>query len=136
MLMFKIHHIGYIVSDVNSAVETMKLLNYEILQSTVYDEDRNIYICFIKNCNQIIELIQPKDETAVTYKLLTKTGPSPYHICYEVKNIEEACNRLKETGFYPITKIERASAMGRDKSVIFLYSQTIGLIELVSNSIL
>lgn len=134
--MFKIHHTGYIVDNIQNAVETMKRLNYQIVQKTVYDEDRNIYICFIKNGNQLIELIEPKDENAVTYKILVKTGPAPYHICYKVDNIEEACNTLKKEGFFPISKIEKASAMGENCKVIFLYSQTIGLIELVSNNTL
>lgn len=134
--MFEIHHTGYIVSSITNAVEEMKLLNYEIIQNTIYDEDRNIGICFIKNGNQLIELIEPKDENAVTYKILAKTGPAPYHICYKVNNIEEACNTLKKEGFFPISKIEKASAMGENCKVIFLYSQTIGLIELVSDNAL
>lgn len=134
--MFEIHHTGYIVDNIQNAVETMKLLNYQILQDTVYDKDRNIYICFIKNGNTLIELIEPKDENAVAYKTLVKTGPAPYHICYKVENIEEACSNLKKEGFYPVSKIEKASAMGENCKVIFLYSQTIGLIELVSDTIL
>lgn len=134
--MFKIHHIGYIVNNIKNALDEMKLLSYEVIQNTVFDADRNIYICFIKNGSQLIELIEPKDENATTYKMLMKTGPTPYHICYEVENIKKACNILKKEGFYPITKIEKASAMGECCEVVFLYSQNIGLIELVVNSIL
>lgn len=134
--MFKIHHTGYIVKSIKDALETMKLLDYKIIQDTLYDEDRHIDICFIKNGSQLIELIEPKDETAVTYKLLEKTGPAPYHICYKVDNIEETCSILKKEGFYPVSKIEKASTMGEKCKVMFLYSQTIGLIELVTDSIL
>ena len=134
--MFEIHHTGYIVHNIQNAVEAMKLLNYKIVQDIIYDEDRNIYICFIKNGNQLIELIEPKDESAVTYKLLAKTGPAPYHICYKVDNIEETCSSLKKEGFFPVSKIEKASPMGENCKVIFLYSQTIDLIELVSDNTL
>ncbi len=134
--MFKIHHIGYIVNNIDNAVGTMINLGYEIKQNTVYDKNRHIDICFLKNEYQLIELIQPKDETAVTYKLLAKTGPAPYHICYQVESIEEACKVLKKADFYPISNIEKAMAMGEKCNVIFLYNQNIGLIELVSDNIL
>ena len=44
--------------------------------------------------------------------------------------------QLKKEGFFPVSKIEKASPMGENCKVIFLYSQTIGLIELVSDNTL
>lgn len=55
---------------------------------------------------------------------------SPYHICYEVENIEEAILELKKQKFILVQKPQVAVAMN-NKKVCFLFNKNTGLIELV-----
>lgn len=77
-----------------------------------------------------IELIEPVDEKSPVYKILQKSGVTPYHICYEVENIQREIDRLKKEKFLPISKPVRAIAMN-NKLICFLFNKNIGLIELV-----
>ena len=55
---------------------------------------------------------------------------SPYHICYEVENIEEAIIELEEQGYCIINGLLPAPAI-KDKRVCFLLSAKVGMVELV-----
>nr|WP_314779289.1 VOC family protein [uncultured Treponema sp.] len=78
----------------------------------------------------MIELIEPIDETSPVYKILQKSGVTPYHICYEVENISDTITELKREKFIPLSKPVEAVAMS-NKKVCFLFNKNIGLIELV-----
>lgn len=77
-----------------------------------------------------MELISPKDDTSPVCKNLQKNGVSPYHICYEVENLEGIMAELKKEKFLVVSRPVPAVAMG-NRRVCFLYSKNVGLIELV-----
>ena len=133
--MLKIHHIGYAVNNMEEAISAFLPLGYELEKAPQYDTDRDMYIAFLHHkYNETVELIQPDHEKDTTIsKLLKRTGPSPYHICYRTDNLEESIALLKDigSGYYPVSKIERAVTIAPNARVIFLYNGAIGLIELV-----
>ena len=134
MINFTFHHIGIAVFSIEKSSEFYVNQGYEITE-TVFDPIQNVNICFI-NCKKnrggytCIELISPKDETSPVNKNLQKNGVSPYHICYEVENIEEAILELKKQKFILVSKPQVAVAMN-NKKVCFLFNKNTGLIELV-----
>lgn len=126
----KIHHIGYLVEDINDAIINFKELGYVVEKDIVHDKLRNVYISFLQNNGYRVELIQPIDKSSGLYKLLRKNGNMPYYICYETEKIEDSINLLKEKGYFVIQQIELAPAI-YNRKVAFLMNANIGMIELL-----
>lgn len=125
----KIHHIGYVVKEINKSIQEFTNLGYNLM-SQIIDKNRNISIVFMKNENYVIELISPINHKSPVEKILNKSGPTPYHICYKCENIEEKILELKQKGWILIKKKEKAIAI-ENNYVAFLYHKDLGMIELV-----
>lgn len=126
----KIHHIGYLVKDVEKAVKAAEVLGFVLCSDVVYDDDRRIHIVFMENEGYRIELVQP-DRDSEIYSLMKRYKNSPYHICYDIENEEmnAAIERLSEQKFTLFKAPSRAVAL--DGDVAFLMSPDIGMVELV-----
>lgn len=131
----KIHHIGYLVNSIEKAEQTFFVLGYRKENDVIYDESRGINILFMKHQlepHTRIELIQGIDEKNAVSAIQKRFNnmPSPYHICYEVKNLSYAIEMLTEKGFQKMGKESPAPAIN-NRSVCFLYKSDVGMIELV-----
>ena len=129
-LLMRIHHIGYAVKRIEQAAYEFELLGYTKEGNQVVDKERNIKIQFMSNNNYYIELITPISNSAPIYNMLKKFGNTPYHICYETKNIEETIKNLTYDGYVLIEPIKEAKAIN-NRRVAFLANKDIGIIELV-----
>ncbi len=125
----KIDHIGYAVKSIDKAKTQMEVLGF-IFEETVTDTDRNIYIAFGEMCDCRVELVSPISEGTPVDEFLKKVGPSPYHICYKSNDIESDIERLKQKRFKVTIPLAPAIAFG-SKRVVFLYSLSVGLVEIV-----
>lgn len=128
----KVHHIGYLVKKIETAIRSFQNLGYEILQDTVYDEIRRVNICFLQKDGYCIELVSPASEDSVVSGLLKKYKNSPYHICYETATFEEDHQRLSNEGFLSIDTPTPAPAL-QNRRVVFLTSRSMGMIELLES---
>lgn len=130
----KIHHIGYLVKKIEKAKKTFEVLGYHIEQDTVYDEIRKVDICFLIKDGYRVELVSPVSADSVVSGLLKKYKNTPYHICYETDDYEAAFAKLRADGFLPTESLTPtpAPALG-GRSVIFLVSAAIGMIELIAD---
>ncbi len=130
----KIHHVAYAVADIEAAGKKMEFLGYEVSQPVMRDPDRNIKIEFRKHRESglVVELVEPDGEPNPVAGYLDKNnGMSvPYHICYEVENLEKAMEECKNHGYFAFQKPAPAIAMD-DHRVVFLMSKDGGMIELV-----
>lgn len=81
------HHIGYAVKQIDEAFKCFKLLGFSISSDIVEDTSRQVRICFIENKGVIIELIEPMNDKSPISNILSKNGPTPYHICIEVERL-------------------------------------------------
>ena len=123
----KYHHIGIAVFNIEETAPFYIMQGYSKSQ-TVYDPIQNVNICFLFYLNNgggqmpMIELIEPIDETSPVYKILQKSGVTPYHICYEVENISDTITELKREKFIPLSKPVEAVAMS-NKKVCFLFNK-------------
>lgn len=125
----KIHHIGYLVKKIEKAKKTFQSLGYVVEQDTVYDEIRKVDICFLIKDGYRVELVSPVSDDSVVAGLLKKYKNTPYHICYETDDPEEAYRELTGSGFAAIDTPTPAPALGGCK-VVFLTSPVIGMVEL------
>ena len=126
----KVHHIGYFVKNIDKGLKTFCSLGYEIEQDVVRDEYRGIDIAFLVKDGYRIELVSPYTQESVVYELRKKMGNSPYHICYEVSNLDEAIKTLQEQRFVVTQEPHEAVAI-EGKRVCFLIHGQMGIIELV-----
>ena len=58
-LLGNIHHVGYLVKNIEKSICVMKSLGFRIIKDKIYDDDRDAYICFIDGNGIIYELIEP-----------------------------------------------------------------------------
>lgn len=126
----KIHHIGYLVTNMQKSIERFESLGFQISQNVKYDEYRKIDICFMKNEGYTVELIESKASDSTVANLKKKYGVSPYHICYYSDNLEDDIDSLRKQNYVPMGEMMPAPAMD-GKKVAFLFHSHMGIIELV-----
>lgn len=129
----KINHVGYLVGNIKEGIKSFEQLGYERKSEVIEDLLRRIHICFLERDGYCVELVSPIDETSVVYQTYKKIQSAPYHICYEVENIESSLQDFKKQGYVQTRPIEEATAF-KGRKVVFLYHKHMGLIELVQTN--
>lgn len=126
------HHIGIACHDIDKTREFYLGLGYTA--SPVIDDPlQHVRICFLdKEGAPRLELLQPLDDQSPVARTLATAGVTPYHFCYEVRNIDEAIAALRTKRFLLVSGPVPACALG-DRRIAFLYNKNNGLIELVEN---
>lgn len=126
-----VHHIGYLVDDITSAIGQFEQMGYTAQkEGVIRDDDRGIDICFMKSGPLLVELISPAGDKSTVSGMLQKKGPGPYHICYLSDAIDRDMKTLSQNGFMPISPPAPAVAL-QSKRVAFLFSKNTGIVELL-----
>jgi len=143
------HHIGYAVKDITKTAAHYVEAGY-VLSNVIYDPVQQTNIAFLtKSGCPKIELVEGVEQTktnnvsntppyvrngnsskGVVYNIMQKVGVSPYHVCYEVDNIEDAILELRARRFLQLFKPVEAVALD-NKRICYLMHPDVGLIELV-----
>lgn len=100
--MMKIHHIGYIVKKIEKAILAFEDLGYVKKDDTIFDEYRQIDICFMEKDGYCVELVSPVNKESSVFGLLKKLGNSAYHICYSCPNLEDTIEKFTRGGVYSV----------------------------------
>lgn len=136
-MLMEAHHVGYAVKDHEGASEAFMALGYTCVQEKMYDSGRNLWISFVRNGGILVELISIADcdlPSPLDSILKGSTKATPYHICYEVENLDRAIEYLNEQKYVNVkTPLEAPALDGR--RVAFLFHRNSGLIELVEKEI-
>lgn len=124
------HHIGFACRDIDKTKAFYVNLGY-VAADVVDDPVQHVKVCFLdKEEAPRIELLAPLDEQSPVLRTLESSGVSPYHICYQVSDIEEAIDALRQQRFLLVNGPVPACAM-HDRRIAFLFQKHTGLIELV-----
>lgn len=124
------HHMGIACRDIGKTREFYVGMGY-VPADVVDDPLQHVKVCFLeKEGAPRIELLAPLDEQSPVLRSLESSGVSPYHICYQVNDLDEAINGLRQQRFLLVSGPVPACAMG-DRRIAFLYQKHTGLIELV-----
>jgi methylmalonyl-CoA/ethylmalonyl-CoA epimerase len=127
----RFHHIGYAVENISLTAEYYIKAGW-ILSVIQIDTVQNSQIAFLlKDGFPLMELVAPIDGNSPIVKTLNKMGVTPYHICYEVDDIEQAIAELKKQYFMLLFKPVEAIAF-ENRKICYLYHKHIGLIELLN----
>lgn len=127
-----VHHIGYAVPSISRAVKEFESLGWHISGDLTNDNERNVDIAFMECGASRIELVAPTSDISPVKKILEKGSGTPYHICYEVPQLEPAIEELKKARFILTKKPSPAPAIS-GRRVAFMYAVNIGIIELVED---
>ena len=128
--MLTFHHIGIACRDI-AKTQAFYLGQGYTASPVVEDPLQHVRISFLeKEDAPRIELLEPLDDQSPVARTLATSGVSPYHMCYEVQDIEAAVNHLRGQRFLLVNGPVPACAMG-DRRIAFLFQKNTGLIELV-----
>lgn len=141
----KIHHIGVYTKNIEKSKRKYLDLGYRVSpkagnQEIQLDYERNIKILFMDNGidDVMIELIELLDETKpspLDFILKGNAGnysdAIPYHICYEVDDIDAAKDELRKKHFVLINEKAPTTEVLYHKNVCFLYNKAAGMVELI-----
>lgn len=126
----KFHHIGYAVNDIEKAKREFTESGFDV-SDTVIEPVQKVYVSYArKDGNPTIELLQPLDDESPIVKILTKNGPTPYHICYSVPDIKTAMEELRRRKYLPLGKPVPGHGLD-DALMVFMFKKEIGLVQLV-----
>ncbi|MBO4315760.1 MAG: VOC family protein [Prevotella sp.] len=130
----RFHHIGFACFDIDESKVFYEKMGYQA-SVTMDDPLQDTRVCFLKKEGMpYLELISPIDEKSPVNRLLQAQGVMPYHICYEVDDIELTMQKLrKEQKFILVTSPKPACAID-NRRVAFMFRKDVGLIELVESS--
>lgn len=129
----KLSHIGIIVNDIERGIRNHEeLFGYRQLGPIVDDPTQKVRVVLMGTSESDpvkIELISPlSDDSPVTD--LLKKRQALYHLCYSVRNIEEAKAKARKSGAIVISKPVEAPLFDNRK-ICFLFTKDHYVIELV-----
>lgn len=127
---FKLDHLGIVTNDIEESKKTYLLLGFNAGE-TVIEDIQQVRICFLKNSDGVVfELVEPLDESSSLNKLLGKNGVTPYHTCFEVKDMDEGYDYMTKNGFIPLFIPGESPAM-ENRRICYFYNNKSGFVELV-----
>ena len=129
----QIHHVAYVVRDIDAAlplyVETfgMPLQVREVLS------DQGVEAAALGVGRGAIELIQPLDTESSVGRFLERRGEGLHHVAFEVPDVEKALDELRRAGVDLIDQAPRRGLGGH--RIAFLHPRSSGgvLTELVES---
>lgn len=127
MIPLKLHHVGYIVDDLQSYYNFFPGLqiNKKVIDSI---QNAEIVLCSSVGSSIYIELIKPLNEKSFTWSFLHKGG-GLHHICYDCLRLEQ----IEAVIFkYKMLKIKGPIyAKLFDKEVIFAITKSKDIVEFI-----
>ena len=126
----KFHHIGYLTNDLRASSTDFKRLSYKKIKKPIIDNNLKVKIQFLKNKNNIIELIKPSLNNYGLINILKKKNYA-YHFAYKVDNLEKKIFYLRKK-FKLIVNPIPAKAFNNKKVAFFTISDGF-VIELIQS---
>ncbi|RVT78308.1 methylmalonyl-CoA epimerase [Flavobacterium sufflavum] len=120
--MKKIDHIGIAVKDIVASNALFEKLLGVSNYKTEEVESEGVLTSFFKSETSKIELLAATNSDSPIAKFLEKKGEGIHHIAFEVENIQEEVQRLKEEGFLVLNEIPKKGA--DNKLVVFLHPKS------------
>jgi methylmalonyl-CoA/ethylmalonyl-CoA epimerase len=132
MAKFTFHHVGIAVRDLSKAIPIYKtLFEYELTSGPFDDHIQNVSVCFVSRGegDTVLELVAPLGPNSPIDRTLKKGG-GPYHVCYQVQDINAAIAYLTEQGSILLSGPVPAVAFGM-REIAWLMTEVDLLVELL-----
>ncbi len=129
--MLTFHHIGIACRDIERTAKFYTAMGYTA-SPVASDALQHVNICFLdKDGAPRVELLAPLDDQSPVLRTLDTVGVTPYHMCYEVDDIETAIAQLRADHRLMLVSGPVPACAMAGKRVAFLFQKHTGLIELV-----
>ena len=120
--MVKVEHIGIAVKELSATVPLYeKLLNTPCYKTEIVESEK-VNTAFFRQGETKIELLESSEPDGVIAKFIEKKGEGLHHIAFDVTDIREEMNRLKQAGFTLLSEEPKPGA--DNKLVCFLHPKT------------
>jgi methylmalonyl-CoA/ethylmalonyl-CoA epimerase len=120
--MQKVEHIGIAVKSLSVSVPLFeKLLNCECYKTETV-ESEGVNTAFFQKGETKIELLESMETGGVIARFIENKGEGIHHIAFEVSDIKNEMNRLKEQGFILLNETAKKGA--DNKLVCFLHPKS------------
>lgn len=127
------HHIGIACHSIERTCPFYVAQGYTAAP-VVDDPVQLVRVCFLDKASAPrLELLEPLDDRSPVARTLSTAGVTPYHLCYEVADIEAAIVMLRHQRFLLVSGPVEAPAID-SRRVAFLFKKDTGLIELVEHA--
>jgi methylmalonyl-CoA/ethylmalonyl-CoA epimerase len=126
----KVHHVALVVGSLDASLGLWRdALGMELETIADIAHDR-VRIAFLGVGESKVELVEPTDDTTGVARFLASKGEGFHHVCFEVRDIAAALERLASQG---IELIDAAPRRGAEGPVAFLHPRTCNgvLVELI-----
>lgn len=126
----KISHIAIVVPDLEDSLNFWVEILGLPLGHVEHVPDQGVDVAFLPAGESDVELLEPVDESSGVARYLQKKGPGIHHICFEVEDIANTLERLKEAEI-PLINDEPTIGTG-GKKIAFIHPRGTGgvLVEL------
>lgn len=120
--MQKVEHIGIAVKDLANSVPLFEKLLNSPCYKTESVESEQVNTAFFRSGTTKLELLESSDPDGVIAKFINKKGEGIHHIAFEVDDIEQEMERLRNEGFVLLNETPKPGA--DNKLVCFLHPKT------------
>ncbi len=95
-----LNHVGVAVPSIEKACEMYRTLYGASDITEAFDmEEQGVKVCFVNLPNSQIELIEPLSDSSPIANFVRKNPRGgQHHICFEVRDINEAVDEMKKRG--------------------------------------
>jgi methylmalonyl-CoA/ethylmalonyl-CoA epimerase len=126
----RLHHVGYVTREIAKSRRLYEDLGFAAATPIYHDPIQKVRVVFMATGSDVlVELVEPAEPDSPVSNFLTKHGPGLHHLCYEVADIERACEQLREQGgIITCAPVPAVAFAGR--RIAFIYRRE-GLIELL-----
>ena len=117
----KINHVAIVVSDIASSLnfwEDALGLKLEHMEDVICQKST---IAFIPVGESEIELVKPTTQESGVAKFLAERGPGMHHLCFEVDDLDEMMQELKQKG---IRLINEQPIAAEGKKMAFIHPKS------------
>jgi methylmalonyl-CoA/ethylmalonyl-CoA epimerase len=129
--LLNVHHIGFTVKDINATAAYYIEAGWTLSEIQI-ETTQNAQIAFLSREGfPLFELVAPINEFSPVIKTLEKSGVTPYHICYEVEDVDATIIELRKERFLPLFEPVESNVMD-NKKICYLINKSVGLIEIVN----
>lgn len=111
MSRLRLHHVGYVVSDLAAAAERYAALGFGEGERHEIPEQKIVAMTF-RSGEGWLELIQPTDLEGPIARYMAKRGEGTHHVAFEVDDIIAELDRLRSAGVRLIDETPRTGAHG------------------------
>lgn len=127
-----LHHIGYVTGDILATAAQFQHLGYSV-GPVLYDRALQVELCYLhKPGSTLIELVCQHNPDSPECDLLGKCGVMPYHLCYEVPDMETAYREMCSLGYAPLFEPVQVTVLDNQRICYFVH-QNLGYVELLEN---